>query len=393
MNRRLGYISLALLLLLFVGCGAYLYFDWEGTPVVQPHARDDHEVVAARPYPLDSVPEQDSAARVPEREYKSAETEDPEKPENEEPSASTPDYKPAWKWEDQLVQRYSEGRDGSASVRLHGTVLDSAGRPVAGAQVAVVSSESSDKYRTQGGLMVLGTTGEDGVFENSYGLRGTSVVFEIELRARRNGLESVPLKLAVTPGEVLDDIIIRMPEGLSISGFVVDGSRLPIANAMITLLLAEHPRDPFKLLARPTVKTDLRGGFSFTQLAPGNYTIHASSPGYSSTSTSVKLDEESVHLEQELVLVSRTSIRLRLVCDGVPVPGGFVAILYLVTGEAVELVSLADADGNALLANIRADTTEVVIRVPGYQDTGRVPVSPVEGAHTDIGDVVLERRH
>lgn len=367
-----------------------MLFDWKSAPVVRPQSVASEESITAEHMPVSPVSDHSSSMPEPAVEEGSAVTESREVPDDEKPPASTDDYKPAWEWKDQIIHRYSESREGGRSATLRGTVVDSAGRPVAGAQVAVVSSESTDKYRTKGGLAVLGTTGEDGVFENSYGFRGTSIVFEIELRARLNGLESDPLKLAVTPGDTYDDIVITMPDGRSLSGFVVDGNRLPISNAIVSLQPVEGFRDPFRLLAQPSTRTDAQGAFSFTQLAAGDYRLHASSPGYVSATADVKLEESSVQLEHNLVLVSRTSIRFRLVCDGVPVKGGFAAVLYDAAGEAVEHTWFADSNGHAVIANVRVETTELVLRVPGYQETGRIPVSPIDGMHTDIGDVVLE---
>ncbi|MBZ0136453.1 MAG: carboxypeptidase-like regulatory domain-containing protein [Planctomycetes bacterium] len=318
----------------------------------------------------------------------------PEEP-ADAPSAEQPQQEPEgdWSWKDEIPHRYSEPRDTSRHVNLSGHVVDIAGRPVAGATVAVTAAQSQDKYRTRGGLKTLGTTGVDGSFKGDYGLNGTSIVYEIAICAKHNEADSLPTKLIVTPGESIDHILIEMPASSGVTGSVLDSNFQPLERALVVVRPASNGerRNPLPVLGTMSV-SDAEGRFAVSGLQGGDYVITVDRAGYAPARVEVSIAPGVQHELTQIILAPTTALRLRLVCEGRQPKGRFTATFYSGDGSAVARTSAADPGGHALINDVPPGAVEVVIAMPGFSDSSRIPMAPIDGAHVDLGEIKLTRR-
>ena len=268
-----------------------------------------------------------------------------------------PDYAPQ--------QRYAEVNATGAVVDfqlvpggvIEGVVRDAAAKtPVANAEVEA-QPDRSTLFGELGSHRV--TAGADGHFRIT-GLRPGAYTLSAHAGEL---LSATPTIVGLGIAEQVSDVVILVGRGAAIRGFVVDENGAPVANASVGLM-----RDTVH-----DVKTDAKGAFALTGLAPGAYAITAESEDFVWTRpTNVELGTKDV-----------VDVRVR-VHRGVRVKGRVepaqVCDVELELAQAAGPMRLARptasaaADGAFALGPIDAGAYTATARCPSG-DEGSVPVA------------------
>ena len=159
---------------------------------------------------------------------------------------------------------------------IRGRVLDTAGRPVAGATVSA----------KDGGRSPTVTTDADGRF-TLLDVPAGSVTVDASKRGyvlSRHGTQTTqlpPLPVTLANGQILDGVDIVLPRTSAISGMVVDEAGEPMEDASVQLLrVTRSARGGIVTMDLSGLdwRTDDRGQFRLWGIVPGTYVIAASAP-------------------------------------------------------------------------------------------------------------------
>jgi hypothetical protein len=152
---------------------------------------------------------------------------------------------------------------------LSGVVVDGAGKPIAGAQVATTffrkgSQETlSARSRANGGFRLTGLT-PGGAYE---------------LTAKRQGFACATAKArTASPGQPSPPVRIVMGDGQTAFGRVVDEAGRPVTGAEVALV--SGAADGLSGWERLTATSDAEGRFEFHHLSPGLASLGARHPDY-----------------------------------------------------------------------------------------------------------------
>ena len=190
----------------------------------------------------------------------------------------------------QTTRRLARARDTDKPVELllregvtiSGRVTDDERRPVAAARIRVLENSRS-------GPTAAALTAEDGTFT----LRRIPGVETLRLVATHPDFEPASLgDLGLKPGEKRTGVAFALSRGATVAGIVTVGGA-PLAGAQVTLTLGRRGTGidaPPRSLAGPVwswprATTGADGRFRIGGLAPGEYTMTASKPGYAREST------------------------------------------------------------------------------------------------------------
>jgi len=141
---------------------------------------------------------------------------------------------------------------------VEGQVLDAAGAPAAGAEVALAGGEQ----------VLTATTGPGGGFA----LEVPPRAYRVSAR-RGDGAATLPAAVPVAAGQAVRGLTLRLGAPAALRGQVVDRAGAPVPSASIGLSPAGDPGE----LGRTLTGAD--GRFAFTGLAPGAFDLDATAPG------------------------------------------------------------------------------------------------------------------
>jgi protocatechuate 3,4-dioxygenase beta subunit len=161
-----------------------------------------------------------------------------------------------------------EIRTDDASGFLAGRVLHADGRPAQGAEVSAAGL--SDE--------ALAVTGTDGAF--LIDVKGGEQRLTAQVGDEAGAM---PSAVTVTPGKLVDGIIIRLAAAAFFAGNVVSDTGAPVAGAKVTasMALAGYTRSEIHQGAVvATTTTDERGHFKIGRLGRSVYTVQASARGF-----------------------------------------------------------------------------------------------------------------
>lgn len=163
---------------------------------------------------------------------------------------------------------------------LSGIVVDSAGRPVAGALVQPLP-------RPRRSLAGEGTvsTRSDGRF------RLTGLVPQGTYRLEVTGpgiVRASATARTVAPGKPSPEIRIVLPEGRTVFGRIEDEAGHPVAGAPVLMSL-QVATWPDGILEPAEAVSDAAGRFEIRSLSPGSYSLHAMRDGFSSAHQTVEV--------------------------------------------------------------------------------------------------------
>jgi len=158
---------------------------------------------------------------------------------------------------------------------IRGRVLDTGGRPVAGASVSA----------RDGGRSRVVTTDVDGRFTlldvptGSLTVDATKAGY-VQSRHGAQASQLPPLPITLTNGQTVDGIDIVLPRTSALSGTVVDEAGEPIEDASVQLLRVSRSARGDIVTPAPimTRRTDDRGQFRVWGIVPGTYVIAALAP-------------------------------------------------------------------------------------------------------------------
>ena len=226
-----------------------------------------------------------------------------------------------------LEEQYGvEVREGAVTeivLRAHpgatvgGRVVDGAGAPVAGANVAMVYLDVNRILFSSDGRTEPVLTDAQGMFRIERVAAG-----RVAFMAAADGQAPSNIEeRAVVDGGFYDDLELRLGEGATVSGRVVDDQKQPIASAKVEVRPFERPNDPEFLkmalkIRRIEVTTDAEGRFTANGMSGERLVVTASKPGFTTAvKMGVKLDAKDVEVELQRGAVVKGKV---LLADGKP---------------------------------------------------------------------------
>ncbi len=241
-----------------------------------------------------------------------------------------------------------------------GRVLDPQGKPVTGANVAMVYLDISRVLFSADGRAEPITTDADGRFRLEHVAAGRVAFIAAAIDQAPSNIE----ELAVVDGGVYEDMLLQLGEGATLSGRVVDDQKQPVAGVAVEVRPFERPNDPQFLkmmlkVRRVEATTDAEGKFVAKGLTGERLVVQAQKDGYTTAVRfGVKLDEVDLTVEikrgatvRGKVLVGDQPLarfRLDTRTTDIPKPAEAKA------GEGAAVVANADA-GNGRSDGGRAD--------------------------------------
>jgi protocatechuate 3,4-dioxygenase beta subunit len=254
--------------------------------------------------------------------------------------------------------------------QLVGSVVDGAGKPVAGAQVNADGRESTTD--AAGRFELLGL--EPGSYD---------VIAQADTRSSRTA------KVSVTDGGRAEVRLVL--EEATIAGTVVDPTGEPVAGIRVTAVMDFGIRDTN--IADDV--TDARGHFELRTAAHGIYKVSArwdqqDRYGFTSASrdaTSVRTGVRDV----KLVMPRAAQLTGRVLLDGKPLPAFAVAVPDTELAVRSTPVGFRGEDGRFTLRGLDRGVVQVGVVAPGTARKVLEDVQLVEGQTTDLGDIAMVR--
>ncbi len=245
------------------------------------------------------------------------------------------------------------------SSKLRGHVVDSTGRPVAGALVwlQILTVRGNTSSSMQSGRT---TTAEDGRFTIEEVSPG-----EIELHVRADGYRSAELKsLTVEPERDLEDLRIVLEPGATISGRVTDALGRPVPGAMV---LVSEQGTRFGGL-QSLDDTDAEGRYRLEGVSPGRRTVFARHDDHPPVSR--EIDAELGDNLLDLAFEGGATVSGRVLGPaGEPVAGaeinlGTTSMLVRFGGDSQP--GLSDTSGAFSIGGVAAGTYTLQAQKEGY---------------------------
>lgn len=283
----------------------------------------------------------------------------------------------------------------SAAEDIHGTLLDSAGKPVAGAALGGVARppdagrQAYQSYRA--------TTDVQGKFTFTH------------MPVKASSATPVLFLARLTDGRIFDGRLTEDNGTVKLSATsirvrikAVDGQDQPIAGATaeVSSISTKTPADATYLSSlgfRPGEfkrVTGPDGIATFEGMPPGAYIgMKVTSTGLSTVESYIETPS-SGEVSQDAVLRRSATVSGHVLKDGKPVGGVSVVALSLVNHMGRELRARTDADGSYRLDNLPPGT--VSISVISNEATGGLVAPPIadvpiaEGAQIANADLVLQ---
>lgn len=220
--------------------------------------------------------------------------------------------------EEQFGIEVREGQVTEVSLHGHqgavvgGVVVDAAGAPIAGANVAMVYLDMSRVLFSADGRAAPIVTDDDGRFRVERVASG-----RVAFIAAADGLAPSNIaELAVVDGGIYEDLQLQLGGGITVTGLVVDDLDRPLADAKVEVRPFERPDDPqFLKLAlkirRVEVQSGADGGFEVKGMSGERLVVQASKPGYTTAvRTGVKLDGKQVKVQLQRGAVIHGRVQL-----------------------------------------------------------------------------------
>jgi hypothetical protein len=111
----------------------------------------------------------------------------------------------------------------------------------------------------------------------------------------RNWANGVLEPITTNPGDVIDNVIIKLTEPATVKGTVVDGLGNPVPNRQVTASAFDKVDNG---CYEPTVRTDANGNFEIKFIRPGKHYVQA----YEGTSQMVTVEAGQILEGVKLVL-------------------------------------------------------------------------------------------
>ena len=281
------------------------------------------------------------------------------------------------------------GVDGAATLErrpraLVGTVVDTAGTPVAGAQIMAGSEEQG-----LADALVVAETGPDGRFQ----MEDMPTRTALDLQVRREGYAPAGLRVApaVASAPAGLDLRIVLKAGLTVTGRVMDAAEEPIAGVEAWLTPVEAPGPGWAVSAR----SDSLGRLVFQDVAVGDHDLTTVATGYrpwTVPGVSVARPEGGTQVPIGIVVLAPDLPRRGQIFDpdGAAIVGARVVCSWSTAGTRHASPAVdSDGEGRFVLYGLPAATPcELEVRADGYR-TAHATLRPSGDATPRR--VVLER--
>lgn len=252
---------------------------------------------------------------------------------------------------------------------IGGVVTDEAGRPVAGADVALSLERKGD--RPLGGAIVAGERASLGLVHVKTDPEGRWHFDEAPARLERVSVRLThpdfvsddPLSRREAPPEAkLRDrsAVMVMTQGVAVAGRVIDPNGKPVAGAQVALGLTRYGRGV------PTAKSGADGRFVLTNCRPGRQaTLIVKARGWAPYATQFWLN--GAESDREVKLEAGRVMRIRVVdSKGEPIAGAAVSANRWRDMDALDWRGATNAEGRVVWNEAPADGVGLTASADGY---------------------------
>jgi Carboxypeptidase regulatory-like domain len=294
------------------------------------------------------------------------------------------------------------------SVSVSGRVSDSAGNPVAGAEVF---ADINERLGSETSVMMVSfsdsgekvaTTDNGGNFSGTVkGKVGEKAQVTLVMRAKAKGYaESKKVSIEAKSGDTKSDIRLSLQGAGSVRGRVVDASGTGVAGVTVSLSSqrgAGGLGEDIAVFGGPgknSALSDASGTYQIEDVAEGSYTLNLRAPGYREKSgpraVDVKADQVS-QLDSDFVLAATTCLRAILVgADSKPLQGWATVEFTPTGGGAFQRLNAAlNADGALVINEPPVGDFNVVVKLWGYFDSASTFCVFNQDQTTDMGTLTL----
>ncbi|MEW6744534.1 MAG: carboxypeptidase-like regulatory domain-containing protein [Planctomycetota bacterium] len=276
---------------------------------------------------------------------------------------------------------------------LRGVVMDTAGRPVAGAEVMAGNRLAMADVAI---LHPCGTTNEQGRFE---------------ARALRSGVAYAAARRAAGEGWVVseaaqvgsEEVVLTLPASFELIVRVAGSQGEKVANADLRLakggIFGDAPtffQPPVPLAGR--LRSEGPGVYVIERLAPGPYKLRARAAGFGMREVDVSVSEAGQSVDVTLDRQQDAAVQVVDAASGEAVEYARVSAwprdtIPLVTPETSS--ARTDARGEARLQGLKTGTYKLMVSHPAYAVAGVEMVLPGEAARVELvsGGVLEGRVH
>ena len=270
---------------------------------------------------------------------------------------------------------------------LYGFVTDSAGQPVAGADISA-QPRATESITDMIAIRPQGATSAD---NGSFRMAGIVYGRPYRLTIRAPGFAGSAIDLPpYEPGAAVSPVRIRLTNGRQARGRVVDTDGNPVAGAEVKLKWSEQKPSRFASLRRTdateAVATNEQGAFRIAAVNTGKYDVNVSHMEYVSPGAlPVEVPEGRGEIDLgEFTLVPGAEI-LGVVVDPdqEPVEGASIRFRSYGWARDQERTATTDADGNFRLAGLPHEQIDLTVEAEGYA------LSTLQGARPATGEPIL----
>lgn len=201
---------------------------------------------------------------------------------------------------------------GHQGAMVAGRVIDVQGKPLAGANVAMVYLDISRVLFSADGRQAPIVTDGEGRFRIEHVAAGRVAFMAAAADLAPSNIE----ELAVVDGGSYEDLVLQMSEGALVRGRVVDDQQQPVAGAAVEVRPFERPDDPQFLkmmlkIRRVEAVTGADGRFEAKGLTGERVVVQAGKAGYTTAMKfGVKLDEPDLVVEIKRGAVVRGKVTI-----------------------------------------------------------------------------------
>jgi protocatechuate 3,4-dioxygenase beta subunit len=296
------------------------------------------------------------------------------------------------------------------SVNVSGTVNDSKGNPVAGADVY---ADINERLGNENNVMMVNfndsgekfaTSDGGGNFSGTVkGQAGEKSQVTLVLRAKAKGYaESKKVNVDAKNGDTKTDVKLSLQGAGSVRGRVVDQSGAGVSGVTVSLTSQRGNNGmefggeivAFGGPGKNAAVTDSTGAYLIEDVAEGSYAIALKAPGFREKSgprnVDVKPDQVS-QLDSDFVLAETTCLRAKLIGeDGKALSGWANVELTPVSGTGVQRLNAAvGADGSLVINDPPVGDFNVVVKLWGYFDSAKIFQSFTLDLTSDLGILTL----
>ena len=269
---------------------------------------------------------------------------------------------------------------------LYGSVTDSAGQPVAGADL------SAQPRATQSIADMIAIRPQDATSADNGSFRMAGIVYghPYRLTIRAPGFAGSAINLPpYEPGATTGPVRIRLTKGRQARGSVVDMDGNPVAGAEVKLTWPEQKQSRFairKTDATEAVATNGQGAFGIAAVNTGEYDLNVSHPEYVSPGdlpVEVPEGRGEVDLGEFTLVPGAEILGVVVDPDQEPVEGASIRFRSYSWARDQERTATTDADGNFRLAGLPHEQVDLTVEAEGYA------FSTLQGARPATGEPIL----